>query len=191
MLEAAEKVFIRDGYEGAQLAEIASFAGRSKGALYGHFKSKEDLFFSLVEHRVQIYAKHFALRTEKCTNEKEQITALCRSFEEAIQDKSFTILILEFKLYLLRHPQSDPRLFKALQMTRPTSKDWQSRLAVWPTATQRADFDLALAAIGSMLSGLILESHFDPERLSDRVLKKLTRRQFRLLFPASSVVTRS
>jgi hypothetical protein len=32
LLEAAEEVFVRNGYEGAQLAEIASAAGRSKGA---------------------------------------------------------------------------------------------------------------------------------------------------------------
>jgi AcrR family transcriptional regulator len=51
LLEAAEEVFVRNGYEGAQLAEIASSAGRSTGALYGHFKSKEDLFLALFEYR--------------------------------------------------------------------------------------------------------------------------------------------
>jgi len=43
LLNAAEEVFVRDGYESAQLDEIAAVAGRSKGAVYTHFKSKEEL----------------------------------------------------------------------------------------------------------------------------------------------------
>ena len=38
-------------YDGAQLSEIA--ADRTKGAVYDHFKSKEDLFFALFEHRTR------------------------------------------------------------------------------------------------------------------------------------------
>ena len=38
LLEAAEKVFIRDGFEKAQVAQIAAAAGRTKGAVYAHFR---------------------------------------------------------------------------------------------------------------------------------------------------------
>ena len=39
LLKSAEIVFVRDGYLGAELGEIATLAGRSKGAIYGHFNS--------------------------------------------------------------------------------------------------------------------------------------------------------
>lgn len=55
LLDAAEEVFVRDGYEGAQLTKIANVAGRTKGAVYAHFKSKEDLFLALFEHRTRGY----------------------------------------------------------------------------------------------------------------------------------------
>ena len=55
LLDAAEEVFVRDGYESAQLDEIAALADRSKGAVYTHFKSKEDLFLALFEHRTRSY----------------------------------------------------------------------------------------------------------------------------------------
>ena len=55
LLNSAEIVFVRDGYLGAELGEIAAMAGRSKGAIYGHFKSKEDLYFALLEERISRY----------------------------------------------------------------------------------------------------------------------------------------
>jgi AcrR family transcriptional regulator len=55
LLHAAEKIFVRDGYEGAELGEIAALAGRTKGAIYAHFKSKEDIFLALVEHHTLRY----------------------------------------------------------------------------------------------------------------------------------------
>ena len=42
LLRAAEQVIIRDGYENAELGEIAKLAGRTKGAIYAQFKSKEE-----------------------------------------------------------------------------------------------------------------------------------------------------
>ena len=38
LLNAAEEIFVRDGYEAAQLDEIAATAGRSKGAVM-HLKT--------------------------------------------------------------------------------------------------------------------------------------------------------
>ena len=40
LLQAAKTVFVRDGYEGAELGEIAALAGRTKGAIYAQFESK-------------------------------------------------------------------------------------------------------------------------------------------------------
>src|SRR5580698_5325809 len=55
LLQAAKDVFVRDGYEGAELGEIAALAGRTKGAIYAQFKSKEDIFLALVEERAHCY----------------------------------------------------------------------------------------------------------------------------------------
>lgn len=44
VLQGAASVFAREGYDGASIAEIASAAGVSSGALYAHFGSKAELF---------------------------------------------------------------------------------------------------------------------------------------------------
>ena len=49
LLEAAAQVYARRGFAGATLEEVASEAGFTKGAVYGHFGSKENLLLALVE----------------------------------------------------------------------------------------------------------------------------------------------
>jgi AcrR family transcriptional regulator len=49
LLEAAAQVYARQGFAGATLEEVAAAAGFTKGAVYGHFGSKENLLLALVE----------------------------------------------------------------------------------------------------------------------------------------------
>ncbi len=52
LLEAAARVFARRGFRDASVDDIAREAGFSKGAVYWHFTGKDDLFFSLVDERL-------------------------------------------------------------------------------------------------------------------------------------------
>ncbi|MBK7336511.1 MAG: TetR/AcrR family transcriptional regulator [Saprospirales bacterium] len=49
VLEAAKRVFIRKGYAGARMQEIADEAGINKGLLHYYFKSKDNLFSAIFE----------------------------------------------------------------------------------------------------------------------------------------------
>ncbi|MBV8950275.1 MAG: helix-turn-helix transcriptional regulator, partial [Actinobacteria bacterium] len=53
LLDAAEVVFVRDGFYGATLDKVASLAGFTKGAVYSNFKNKEDLFVELLDDRFE------------------------------------------------------------------------------------------------------------------------------------------
>jgi AcrR family transcriptional regulator len=48
LVEAARRVFLQLGYQGATLDRIAAEAGYTKGAVYWHFKNKEALFLELL-----------------------------------------------------------------------------------------------------------------------------------------------
>jgi AcrR family transcriptional regulator len=49
LLRAAEAVFVAHGLDQAKVEDITARAGRSKGAFYLHFTSKEDAFRQIVE----------------------------------------------------------------------------------------------------------------------------------------------
>lgn len=50
ILEGARLVFLRDGFDGASMNDIARVAGVSKGTLYVYFESKIALFEALIRH---------------------------------------------------------------------------------------------------------------------------------------------
>ncbi len=53
ILEAAVKVFAREGFYNAKVSQIADAAGVADGTIYLYFKSKDDLLISLFEDRME------------------------------------------------------------------------------------------------------------------------------------------
>ena len=187
LLDAAEEVFVRDGFESAQLDEIAAIAHRSKGAVYTHFKSKEDLFLALFENRTRTYINRLVTSLQSCTDRKQSLGAFREFYVGLVQDRSWPILTLEFKLYALRHPESKERFRKAFEMSKSTKDDaFYEQLFGKLTRGSKNDTDLSLIALGPIVSGLILESHFEQDSLSEKALRRILGRIFDALFPSKS-----
>lgn len=55
---AAIDCFAHHGYQGTSIDRIARAAGVTKGAIYYHFKDKEDLLFAAVTDRIESFAEH-------------------------------------------------------------------------------------------------------------------------------------
>ncbi len=187
LLDAAENIFVRDGFEGAQLDEIAAMAGRSKGSVYTHFKNKEDLFLALFERRTKSYVERVVDSVHKCANRKQSLEAFREFYVGLARDNAFSILTLEFKLYALRHPESKERFRRVFEMSRTRTDDGvYEQMFGELTRNARTDNDLALAALGPVASGLILESNFETDVLSERGLRRILGRIFDALFSPAS-----
>lgn len=59
LLDAALEIFWRNGVTRATLQQIAEEAGVTRGALYWHFKNKEDLFEALCERHYAAFQQRF------------------------------------------------------------------------------------------------------------------------------------
>ena len=53
ILFAALRLFAQDGYEAVSVSAIAAELGMTKGALYKHYKNKQDIFDSIVKRMFQ------------------------------------------------------------------------------------------------------------------------------------------
>lgn len=53
--QAALKIFVLHGFEGARMDKIAAEVGINKASLYFHFKSKEEIFHELFQNITQKY----------------------------------------------------------------------------------------------------------------------------------------
>jgi AcrR family transcriptional regulator len=63
LLDAAGRVFVERGFQGASVEAIAAEAGYTRGAFYSNFRSKEDLFAELLQERVYSVYRRIAKRS--------------------------------------------------------------------------------------------------------------------------------
>lgn len=80
ILLAALELFARDGYEAVSVSAIAGSLGMTKSALYKHYRSKRDIFDSIVarmEQRDADGAEAFALPTDAVETSREGYAAAC------------------------------------------------------------------------------------------------------------------
>ena len=52
LMNVATELFLRDGYNAVSMRDIATAAGLSKGAVYGHFRSKGQLLVEVIRWRL-------------------------------------------------------------------------------------------------------------------------------------------
>lgn len=57
LLTIALSHFAQNGYEGTSLSDIATEAGIKKPSIYAHFKSKEDLFLSVLRQTLRAFKR--------------------------------------------------------------------------------------------------------------------------------------
>ena len=65
ILDAAERVFQERGVSHTSLAEIATAAGVTRGAIYWHFANKSDVFDALFERAFAPLEERFAALHEE------------------------------------------------------------------------------------------------------------------------------
>ncbi len=113
LLDAAEVVFGEKGFTAATLDDIAYAAGYTKGAIYKHFATKEDLFLAVSDRYWRRYFDSFAEVMASATrvgaHELDQIAERWRqlSLDRGAQQAA---LGLEFTLYLHRNPDARDRV---------------------------------------------------------------------------------
>jgi AcrR family transcriptional regulator len=184
LLQAAETIFVRDGYKGAELGEIASLAGRTKGAIYAQFKSKEDIFLALIEDHIVQHRAQMATLLKGSTSVEGNLAVMRKFYLKLADDDSFGLLMLEFKLFCIRNPKSQKRLQKLFAGV--LSKDQEQRFAEFlgPAGKGKDDISrvVAIQTLQPMLSALILETKLEPAIFGENAIKRVVGRIFDALF---------
>lgn len=101
ILEAALTVFAERGYRSARIDDIAEAAGVTKGAVYHHFDTKEDLLCRAIEHSLDAaFVEMGALLRQKTTPASVRIRTMLRRFTQVRADGRRVLTLL---LQDLRH----------------------------------------------------------------------------------------
>lgn len=180
LLDAAARVFADRGFHGATVDQVAEAAGLTKGAVYSNFESKEDLFLSVLEDRLDPYLRDSSPALGDSTGASEPVEAVGRAYADLLDDgRTWLLLKTEFWLHAMRNPDVRFKLAARHRVVRDRVADLVDQhmgalgLALDLPGTETA------AAILALSDGLALQQLIDrtalPDDLFPRVLAALLR----------------
>ena len=119
LLDAAARVFAERGYRGASVDAIAAAANVTKGALYWNFESKADLFFSLLEERVDQRLRVLVEQTQAIAGEDSVTPMVSREVSSVVDDeRQIHLLLNEYWSLAARDPELGARYAQRQRMLR-------------------------------------------------------------------------
>ena len=164
IINAASKLFTEKGVEKTSLAEIASHVQISKGTLYYHFSTKNDLIFAVVDMHMEGLTDNLLKLLGSSSSPDKIIAALFETVPKALTRNRLHV-------YLLREAVTkSPQLFKRFQFT---YKYWKRNLIenLEKYYPDFKDIEAFAAFLVASIDGLIIQNlleidNVEPERYS-------------------------
>jgi len=172
ILEAAIRVFARDGVSGATTREIARVAKVNEVTLFRHFKNKDELLRRVVIQCSQNYSSVFATaRFETQADLRETVQAFATAYARMLRENED--FVRTFFGELNRHLKLCRRLF--VESSKPARFKFIAYLkAAQKGGLVRSDLDVTPAAdalTGMLLAGIIRRPLTDTIYRNERYVK--------------------
>ena len=168
LLAEAQRLFRERGYAATSLEQIADAAEVTKGAIYGHFASKEDLMLSALEAAPA--PDYSATLNDASRPLRERLAAFGRAAAEEPGDAGELAMYLEFFAALLRAPDAlqrySSRRERRLQELADTGSSDSGDHAAGATPVQ------AWAIGQAMLVGLQIYKRLAPGLVTSEVFER-------------------
>jgi len=112
ILRASARLFQQQGYDATSMNDIAAALKLSKGGLYHHFQSKDEILFNLMSHAMDITEARVLNPSKAVPDPEERLRTLIRLHIGVVlseRDREITVMLHE------NHPLS-PALRKRINM---------------------------------------------------------------------------
>lgn len=174
LLEAATRVLAERGFRDASVDEIAERAGYSKGAFYWHFAGKDDLFYALVEERVDQPMREMIDLLEAAPPEQDMAPEGSRRFVELLQgERELLLLAHEYWSQAVRDPKLRARYAKRQADIRAAlGRALEARFEHLGGPRLQAPEEFATAIMG-LAAGLAQEKLIDSDAVPDDLFGRI------------------
>ena len=168
ILNTATQLFIQKGSEKTSMQDIAQTAGISKGAIYHHFKSKDEIVLAVLRSRQELMEeemKQWLKATENLTG-REQLQAILKSNLESQTARAIDGIVDEYEQdagFILTMMRDNLRIGAPL-----VSDIIKKGMADGSIQTQYPDqtAEVFLLLVNFWMNETVFES--DPEKLPER-----------------------
>jgi AcrR family transcriptional regulator len=165
LIQAAAEVIGEKGWDRTSLEEVASRAGMTRGAIYGNFKHREDLYLAVVRTRWKPVIPPLAPGTPFA----EYMHALGRAVAAAAPERrAQAVGALSFMLYAITHEEMRARV---QQMNAEIYRAGTERME---QAFQQEELPMApellVRVLHALSDGLTFLRFLTPELITDKVV---------------------
>jgi len=98
ILRASARLFQQQGYDGTSMNDVASSLNLSKGGLYHHFQSKDEILFELMNHAMDITEQRVIGPVKAIPDSEERLRMLIRRHIAVVlseRDREITVMLHE------------------------------------------------------------------------------------------------
>ena len=98
ILRTAARLFQQQGYDGTSMNDVAAALRLSKGGLYHHFQSKDEILFNLMSHAMDITEEQVIAPVKAIANPEERLRALISRHIGVVlseRDREITVMLHE------------------------------------------------------------------------------------------------
>lgn len=153
LLDAALYCFANRGYEATTIDDIVRHAKVSKGAIYNYFKSKEEIFLTILESRNDDFFLDIRAHFRACpdaTSKLRHLLGRLRSLPIDPDRRRWGLVHVEFWLYASRQPE----LEAMIERQYGTFIDLYQEILLEGKASGEFRPDLDVAAASSLILAL-------------------------------------
>ena len=98
ILRTAARLFQQQGYDATSMNDVAAALKLSKGGLYHHFQSKDEILFNLMNHAMDITQERVIDGVRGISDPEERLRMLIRRHIEvvmSVRDREITVMLHE------------------------------------------------------------------------------------------------
>jgi AcrR family transcriptional regulator len=98
ILRTAARLFQQRGYDATSMNDVAAALKLSKGGLYHHFQSKDEILFEIMNHAMDITQERVLNPVRSIADPEERLRALIRLHIEVVlspRDREITVMLHE------------------------------------------------------------------------------------------------
>jgi len=98
ILRTAASLFNQKGYDATSMSDVAAALKFSKGTLYHHFRSKDEILFHIMSHAMDITEERVISAVQAIRDPEERLRALIRLHIEVVlsaADREITVMLHE------------------------------------------------------------------------------------------------
>jgi AcrR family transcriptional regulator len=98
ILRTAARLFQQRGYDATSMNDVAAALKLSKGGLYHHFQSKDEILFEIMDHAMQLTEERVLTPVRGIADPEERLRTLIRLHIEVVlspRDREITVMLHE------------------------------------------------------------------------------------------------